>query len=210
MIRSSHKRIPRAPLIVRPHAHFDVAAVTLSPQLFYSAFAMASIIVAGLLFLVGYTTTCIVIPESAVAVRHQALARHTHTLTRGYPIETMSAIIAKRSKKTAEFLVGIAKKESNWGKRVPRADDGSDCYNYWGYRGEGSRGIAMGHGCFASPEEAIGVVGGRIDTFVREYKFDTPQEMVVWKCGWSCEGQNAQSVKKWIADVGYYVRKMQE
>ena len=194
----------------RPHTNFDVAAVILSPQLFYGVFFMTSLMVAALLFSVGYSTTLLVIPEPAFAVRHQALIRSTHKLTRGYPIEAMSAIIAKRNKKTAEFLVGIAKKESNWGKRVPRAEDGSDCYNYWGYRGAGSRGIAMGHGCFASPEEAIGVVGGRIDTFVREYKFDTPQEMVVWKCGWSCDGHSTQSVKKWIADVGYYVQKMQE
>ena len=136
------------------------------------------------------------------------LEKKVGDLVHDYPIAQMTDIIAKQDKTTAAFLVGLAKKESNWGKRVPRADDGSDCYNYWGYRGAGSRGIAMGHGCFGSPEEAVGVVGGRIDTLVHEYKFQTAAEMVVWKCGWSCDGHSNQSVKKWIADVGFYKQKI--
>lgn len=140
--------------------------------------------------------------------RHAALEKNVRELVNGFPIEQMSTLISERNKTTASFLVGIAKKESNWGKRVPRSEDGRDCFNYWGYRGEGSRGIAMGHACFGSPEEAIGVVGGRIDTFVREYHFDTAEELIVWKCGWSCDGHSSVSVKKWIADVGYYSRKV--
>jgi hypothetical protein len=66
----------------------------------------------------------------------------------------------------------------------------------------------MGHGCFGSPEEAIGIVGGRLDTLVQEYNFRTSAEMVVWKCGWSCDGHSSQSVKKWISDVGFYFDKV--
>lgn len=141
---------------------------------------------------------------------HAALRQHIGTMVDGYPIERMSASIAKRDKTTAAFLVGIAKKESNWGKRVPVDAEGKDCFNYWGYRGAGSRGTAMGHGCFGSPEEAVRVVGNRIDTFVHDYKFDTPEQLIVWKCGWNCDAHSSQSVKKWIADVGYYYRKVKD
>jgi hypothetical protein len=147
-------------------------------------------------------------PVLAIVNPHAALERRIDKVVVGYPIEQMSRSISRYDQTTAAFLVGIAKKESNWGKRVPVDDEGKDCYNYWGYRGAGSRGIAMGHGCFGSPEEAVGVVGGRIDTFVKKYEFDTPEELIVWKCGWNCSAHTSQSVKKWIADVGIYYRKV--
>ncbi len=191
-------RIPALPSIV---------SVRLSDNAFYGVFLSLAVVVTGLLFGSGHqiARTDIVMPDTNV--RQTILENKVRTMTTGFPIEAMSAVIAEQNKTTAAFLVGIAKKESNWGKRVPRAEDGSDCYNYWGYRGAGSRGIAMGHGCFGSPEEAVGIVGGRLDTFVNEYKFKTAEDLIVWKCGWSCDGHSNQSVKKWIADVGYYTRK---
>lgn len=188
---------------------FPVASHHLSTDAFYGAFLSLAVVVTVLLtgasHSVAQTET---VSGTFVNPRQAMLEKKVGDLVHDYPIAQMTDIIAKQDKTTAAFLVGIAKKESNWGKRVPRADDGSDCYNYWGYRGAGSRGIAMGHGCFGSPEEAVGVVGGRIDTLVHEYKFQTAAEMVVWKCGWSCDGHSNQSVKKWIADVGFYKQKI--
>lgn len=183
----------------------------ISHDVFYGTFLSLSLLLT--VSLVGASATVKRLAEQGSPFPEKSgqvlvLEHKMNRLVAGYPMAAMSSLIAKESKVTAAFLVGIAKKESNWGKRVPRDEHGADCYNYWGYRGAGSRGIAMGHGCFGSPEEAIGIVGGRLDTFVNEYKFTTPEELVVWKCGWSCEGHSSQSVKKWIADVGYYYRKM--
>ncbi len=189
----------------------DLTKVNFSGNAFYSFFAVFGLAMTGLLYGAAWgTTASLPVPEVVVPDMRAAFRNNIGTLVDGYPIESMVSDIAKQDKTTAAFLVGIAKKESNWGKRVPRAEDGSDCYNYWGYRGAGSRGIAMGHGCFGSPEEAVAVVGGRIGTFVHEYNFRTPQELIVWKCGWSCDGHSSQSVKKWIADVGYYARKVKQ
>lgn len=183
--------------------------VTLSGNTFYSIFLSLSFVLTVLLYGSALQISQVnAVAEGSTNPRQVILENRVSKLVSGYPIAQMTDLIAKQDKTTAAFLVGIAKKESNWGKRVPRAEDGSDCYNYWGYRGAGSRGIAMGHGCFGSPEEAIGVVGGRLDTFVKEYQFKTAEEMVVWKCGWSCDGHSNQSVKKWIADVGYYKKKV--
>ncbi len=162
-----------------------------------------------LLLLGSVQITKIDVAVAQVNVRQVLLEKRVERLVDGYPIARMTDLITKQDKTTASFLVSIAKKESNWGKRVPVDESGADCFNYWGYRGAGSRGIAMGHGCFGSPEEAVGIVGGRIDTLVREYQFRTAAEMVVWKCGFSCDGHSNQSVKKWIADVGYYKQKIE-
>lgn len=199
------KEIPVVPETAKPAG---LASFRLSSGAFYGMFLSIGLLVTGLLFgnALQVSGTRIVTPE--LPDRNAALAASVRSLTGGYPIERMTVDIARRNRTTAAFLVGIAKKESNWGKRSPRTDDGEDCYNYWGYRGAGSRGIAMGHGCFGSPEEAVGVVGGRLDTLIREYRFDTPEELIVWKCGWSCNGHSSKSVKKWIADVGYYYEKV--
>ena len=180
----------------------------LSGNAFYGIFLSLSLILTGLLYGGGNQIAHMEIASASINPRQALMEQKVNRLVMGYPIEQMTALISKQNKTTAAFLVGIAKKESNWGKRVPRDEAGADCYNYWGYRGAGSRGIAMGHGCFGSPEEAVGIVGGRLDTFVREYKFHTSAEMVVWKCGWSCAGHSNQSVKKWISDVGYYTNKI--
>lgn len=181
---------------------------TVSSDAFYSVFLSISVLVTVLLYGAGFNIISVETPVPQGNMRQMVLENKVRTLVTGFPIEAMSTIISKQNKTTAAFLVGIAKKESNWGKRVPRADDGSDCFNYWGYRGAGSRGIAMGHGCFGSPEEAVGIVGGRLDTFVQEYHFKTAEDLIVWKCGWSCDGHSNTSVKKWISDVGYYTKKV--
>lgn len=130
--------------------------------------------------------------------------KEIRSLTAGYPLEQMAPFIAKQHRSVAAFLVGIAKKESDWGKHIP-TKNGRDCYNYWGYKGAGSLGHSMGYGCFADPEEAITIVGGRLHTLAVDRKNDTPRDMVVWKCGSrSCEGHNSASVEKWIRDVNVY------
>ena len=127
----------------------------------------------------------------------------------GYPIEDMAPYIAKQDKDVAAFLVSIAKKESNWGKRVPVLN-GQDCYNYWGYRGKRERMGTGGHTCFDSREDAVNTVAKRLDTLVSEKNLDTPAELIVWKCGNSCAGHSEGSVKKWISDVGFYFQKFKK
>jgi hypothetical protein len=133
--------------------------------------------------------------------------RSIEKLVSGYPIEKMVPYISTKEKKTAAFLVGIAKKESNWGKYSPKLN-GKDCYNYWGYRGQGENVTPSGYTCFKNPKEAVNVVSERIDELVNDSNLNTPEKMIVWKCGWDCAGHSDESVSKWIADVGYYYRKV--
>ncbi|QQS61010.1 MAG: hypothetical protein IPN70_03945 [Candidatus Moraniibacteriota bacterium] len=127
----------------------------------------------------------------------------------GYPMEDMIPFLLTQDSQVMAFLVGIAKKESDWGKHVPVDRHGTDCYNYWGYKAPGSLGVQKsGYGCFSSPEEAISRVGERIKKLVLENKKDTPGKMVIWKCGSSCAGHEKGSVQKWIGDVGYYHAKI--
>jgi len=122
-------------------------------------------------------------------------------LVKGYPIEKMIPSISEKNQKVAAFLIGIAKKESDWGIYSPRKN-GLNCYNYWGYRG-GYNLTDSGYSCFDTPEQAVKIVGDRIEELI-EKRIDSPQEMVVWKCGSSCAGHNPKDVKKWISDVGIY------
>lgn len=147
------------------------------------------------------------IESPKAGVGNVALERRVKTLVKGFPIERMTPYISQESEETAAFLVGIAKKESNWGKRVPKKD-GQDCFNYWGYRGGGDRVTWDGYTCFDSPKQAIKTVGHRIDTLVVQHELDTPREIVVWKCGWTCAGHNSAGVEKWIQDVDYYYHKV--
>ena len=122
----------------------------------------------------------------------------------GYPIESMLPFIFEKDRITATFLIGIAKKESNWGRRVPVLD-GQDCYNYWGFRAKRRLMGTGGHTCFNGREDAVDSVSSRIENLIYEYERNTPEEMIVWKCGYSCAGHSPESVRKWIADVeGYY------
>ncbi len=148
------------------------------------------------------------VPDSFKSLSQERLEKIITDMTEGHPIAQMLPYIFKQDKLTAAYLVSIAKKESNWGKVAPKKD-GIDCYNYWGYKGKGSRGLAAGHGCFGSPEEAVETVSKRIDTLTQEYELETPRQMVVWKCGSSCAGHSDISVQKWISDVGYYTKEVQ-
>lgn len=116
------------------------------------------------------------------------------------PMSAMIPALMTRDHETAIFLVSIARKESSWGRFVP-TKDGADCFNYWGYKGTGSRGAGMGYACFASPEEAVETVGNRLAKLIHEQKLNSPERLIVWKCGSTCEGHSPESVAKWISDV---------
>lgn len=121
------------------------------------------------------------------------------------PIKEMVPFISQREEKVAAFLVGIAKKESSLGLASP-SKDGKTCYNYWGYKSSGERGTAMGYACFGSPEEAIRVVGDRIEVLVKKER-NTPARMVdTWKCGRSCVGD--PGAPSWVATVALYFDKI--
>ena len=104
----------------------------------------------------------------------------------------------------AADLVAIAKKESNWWKYSPQKD-GKSCYNYWGYRGSYNQ-TRSGYSCFDSPKQAVDEVGGRMAELI-DQEINTPQKMVVWKCGRICSAHDPYSVNKWIQDVDLYYNK---
>ncbi|MBP7060954.1 MAG: hypothetical protein KBA91_03185 [Candidatus Moranbacteria bacterium] len=130
-------------------------------------------------------------------------------MVRGYPIEAMLPYIFEQDRMTAAFLVGIAKKESNWGKRVPVLED-QDCFNYWGYRGIRRMMGSGGHTCFNSRKDAVETVAKRLDRLIESEKLNTPEKMIVWKCGYSCQGHSRESVKKWISDVDMYFSQLND
>ncbi len=136
-----------------------------------------------------------------------ALEKRIREMVAGYPIEQMVPAILKEDRLVAMFLVSIAKKESNWGKRVPVLD-GEDCFNYWGYRGIRARMGTGGHTCFDSPEDAVKTVAVRIQKLVEQEKLNTPEKIIIWKCGYSCAGHSKESVRKWIADVDMYLKAL--
>lgn len=130
-----------------------------------------------------------------------------HLILVGYPMDAMVPDIAKQDRKVAAFLIGIAKKESDWGKHVPKKS-GQDCYNYWGYKGQAGNGSALGYACFATLEEAVATVGGRLNHFVYDTKRDTPEKMLIWKCGNSCVGHSPEGVRSWVGSVSMYYQKI--
>ncbi|XLQ20060.1 MAG: hypothetical protein ACKUBY_05780 [Candidatus Moraniibacteriota bacterium] len=123
----------------------------------------------------------------------------------GYPMAEMAPYIATENREVAAFLVAIAKKESAWGKRTPKLN-GQECYNYWGFRKKQERMGSGGHTCFDSPKDAVNTVARRIDDLI-DKGYDTPQKMVIWKCG-SCNGAARAGSAKWIQDVDLYYQKM--
>jgi len=140
-------------------------------------------------------------------VKQEDLEEEINKLVDGYPIKKMTPLIAQLDNRVAAFVIAIAKKESNWGKRVPVLK-GEDCFNYWGYRGIRDRMGTGGHTCFNDPKDAVETVSRRISDLVKA-DIDTPQEMVIWKCGSSCEGHSNYSVEKWISDVEMYFEKFE-
>ncbi|MFA6047267.1 MAG: hypothetical protein WCV59_04215 [Parcubacteria group bacterium] len=126
-------------------------------------------------------------------------------MTKGYPIEKMAPDIARQDKIVAAFLIGIAKKESDWGKHVPVLD-GKDCKNYWGFRAKRDKMGTGGHTCFDSNSDAVQSVAKRIKSIIENEQIKTPEGMVtVWKCGYDCSWDSKTAVKKWVTDVdGYF------
>jgi len=126
-------------------------------------------------------------------------------LVSGHPLEEMALQISQKNENVASFMVAIAKKESDWGLYSPKKN-GRDCFNYWGYKG-GQNPTEGGYSCFDSPEQAVDVVGERIEDLLNK-GIDTPEKMLVWKCGSSCAGHDPQGVRKWVADVSLYKNKL--
>lgn len=140
-------------------------------------------------------------------VRQEDLEEEINKIVDGSPMKKMTPLLAQLDKRVAAFMVAIAKKESNLGRRVPVLN-GEDCYNYWGYRGIRDRMGSGGHTCFDNPKDAVETVSKRISELVQA-DIDTPEEMVIWKCGSSCEGHSDYSVEKWISDVEMYYEKFE-
>lgn len=131
-------------------------------------------------------------------------------LVKGYPIEDFLPYLLDEDHEVVAFYIAIAKKESNWGKRVPVLN-GKDCYNYVGYRGGGDRLGSGGHSCFANRQEAVKVVSKRLKTLIEEYDRNTAKEMVVWKCGGSCAATGGQAAaNKWISDVDRILKALKK
>jgi len=188
----------------------NLESVRVSNDLFYGIFIGLVLLLTGLFLGASRNVQAVEIPNTNIPLSQIRLERDVHKMVDGYPIDDMLPYIKTHDRKTAAYIVGIAKKESNWGKRVPRTKEGEDCYNYWGFRGEGSRGTAMGHGCFGSKKEAVAVISKRLDSLINEYDRDTAEELVVWKCGYSCATHSNESVQKWIDDVDYYALQVKE
>jgi hypothetical protein len=132
------------------------------------------------------------------------MAQEIAIILEGTNMEEMAEYIASKDKKVAAMILGIANIESQMGKRAP-SKAGIDCYNYWGYKTSGSRGQAMGHACFGSPEEAVDTIAKRLAYFVHETNRDTPAKIVYpWKCGGSCASHSPESVSRWIGVVNKY------
>ena len=182
----------------------DLSQTRLSGDIFYGVFIGLTLLLSGLIMGTANRGEAVSQTVEVISPSEMRLERDVEKMVDGYPIEAMLPYIVKHDRNTTAFIIGIAKKESNWGKRIPVTANGEDCYNYWGYRGEGSRGTAMGHGCFGSKREAVRVISKRINTLMKEYHRDTAEELVVWKCGYNCDAQSTESVDKWISDVGYY------
>lgn len=124
-------------------------------------------------------------------------------IVKNTPMAAMVNEISQRDRAVAAYLVGIAMKESKFGKFSPKKE-GTECYNYWGYRGKENT-TKSGYSCFKSPQHAIAVVGDKIAGMLKKGS-KKPAEMISWKCGSSCAGHDPESVRKWIADVAinYY------
>lgn len=158
----------------------------------------------------GYNPDTDVFFEYFSQAADEEYEENVRQMVKGYPIEDMLPYIFEQDRITAAFLIGIAKKESNWGKRVPVLE-GQDCFNYWGYRGVRRMMGTGGHTCFNSQEDAVETVAARLNKLINSEKLNTPEKLVVWKCGFSCDGHSRESVRKWISDVDmYYSELMKE
>lgn len=125
------------------------------------------------------------------------------------PMLPMVPTIATFDREIAGLIVGIGKKESNWGEHTPKLGQGDECYNFWGYRGAGDRGFTpSGYGCFSTPEVAVKTIATRLIELRDIRSSGTPERMIVWKCGSSCAEHSPESVRKWISDVNLYYHEI--
>jgi hypothetical protein len=134
------------------------------------------------------------------------IKKNIEKLVGNKPMRNMVSEIATRNTQTASYLVAIAKHESNLGKFSPKKD-GKDCFNYWGFRGTYNR-TKSGYSCFDSPEQAVLVVGNRIQGLTEIENITTPEEMLVWKCGGSCASHDLGDVMRWKRNVNFYYEKI--
>lgn len=189
------------------------AEIELDGTFFLSSFIVGAAIIGLLLTAVaeqvGMESDTIALSFLQPSVK-ASFERSLGNMVEGYPIARMIPSIAERDPLTATFLVSIAKKESNWGKYSPKDEDGRECYNYWGYRGAGGNVTPSGYSCFRSKQQAVAVVGTRLDELIQDMQLDTAEKLIVWKCGWSCDGHSDYGVRKWIRDVSYYSAKIRE
>ncbi len=140
--------------------------------------------------------------------KNNSLKNNIANILIGTPMENMIEPISKQDKLVAAFLVGIALKESGFGKHAPVLN-GQDCYNYWGYRGKRKKMGTGGHTCFNSPEDAVATVGKRLHTLAIKQNKNTPRKMLVWKCGSSCNNTGGMAAaNKWVKDVSIYFDKI--
>ncbi len=94
-----------------------VASLRLSTDTFYGAFLAVSVVLTILLYgASGAVANTEIAFAPVINPRQVILENKVDKLVGGYPIAQMTEIIAKQDKTTAAFLVGIAKKESNWGR----------------------------------------------------------------------------------------------
>ncbi len=126
------------------------------------------------------------------------LKKDVEKIVKNTPMAAMVDAISQKPRPVAAFIVGIAMKESKFGVYSPKVA-GRDCYNYWGFKG-GGKTVSGGYSCFASPEQAVDAVGGRIEKMIAK-GVRTPAQAISWKCGSSCAGHGQASVQKWISDV---------
>lgn len=149
--------------------------------------------------------------ESTVAkpTHEETYTKNLEALMKGYPMAKMSEELVEvygSKPEIVALLVGIARKESAWGKYTPKKN-GKECYNYWGYTGLGSKGRTGRWSCFADEKEAVQVVGKRLATLAAAAKSTKPKNLTVWKCGNSCAGHSKASVKSWISQIDTYYKK---
>ena len=137
--------------------------------------------------------------------KQKNLEEEIREMVKGHPIELMVPEIAKKDRIVAAFIIGIARQESSWGVHVP-VYKGNDCYNYWGWRGKNAVGTG-GHTCFASPKEAVDTVAKRIAFLVSNEKLNTPEKMIIWKCG-DCSWDKKENMQRWVNSVGTYFKKL--
>ena len=134
-------------------------------------------------------------------------AQQLRVYLQGYPMAQMAEALSQQDRTVAAYLIAIAKQESQWGKRVPVLN-GKDCYNYWGFRAKRARMGTGGHTCFDSPQDAVETVGRRLHELVYDYRRDTAEKLLIWKCGRSCATHDPQGVARWVAVVDRYYREV--